>query len=88
MDARTSDDRDDLANPVSNYHRHVWLRVRSGDTEQAVVEGGFTVRHQFGGEPDLHSDPVRDAKSAFGGSGYRDCLDHHHLVGHGRLEAL
>ncbi len=47
----------------------------------SAVAGRLAVRHQPRGEPDLHADPVRDAKPAAGGGGHPDRVDHDHLDG-------
>ncbi len=67
MDACTVDHRADLADSLPDYHRHVWLRLRTGDAEEAAVAGGFAVRHQPCGEPDLHTDSIWVEKPAAGG---------------------
>jgi len=67
MDACSIDHWDDLADSLPDYHRHVWFRVRAGDTEEAAVAGRLAVRHQSCVEPHLHPNPVRDEKPAVGG---------------------
>ena len=88
VDTRASDHRPDLANSLPDHPHQLWVRVRPGDQEEAAVAGGVAVRHQFRGEPDLHADPVRNAKPATGGGGYSDRLDHNHLVRNRHMAAL
>jgi hypothetical protein len=52
------------------------------------VAGGVAVRHQSGGEPDLHADSVRDAESADGGGGYSDRVGDNNLVRSRHMAAL
>ena len=52
------------------------------------MAGGVALRRQPRGEPDLHADPVRDAKPAAGCGGYSDRLGDNHLVSGRRLAAL
>ncbi len=88
MDASSGDHWSDLADSLSGDSHQLWLCVRSGVPKKAAVEGGIALCHQSGGEPDLHADPVRDAKPAVGGGGHSDRLGHHHLDDDRRLAAL
>ncbi len=86
MDACTSDHRDDLADSLPDYPRHVWLRVRAGDAEETAVARGLAVRNQSRRQRDLHTNPIRPEKPAVGGCGHPDRLGHDHLDGCGRME--
>jgi hypothetical protein len=88
VDANRFHDWADLANSLPDHHRVIRLRVRSSVPQKGAVDGGIAIRHQPRGEPDLHSHPIRDAKSAFGSGGHPDRLGNDHLDDGGDLEAL
>lgn len=79
LDARTGNHRADLADSLPDHSRHVRLRVRAGDPREAAVACRSAVRHQSCGEPNLHTNPVRDAQSAAGLGGYSGRLDNDYL---------
>ena len=88
MDACAVHYRVDLATSLPSDSRHVRFRLRASREEEAAMDDRFAVRHQSGGECDLHADSVRDAESAISGGGHSRCLGDNHLDVDGRLEAL
>ncbi len=88
LDARPDDHRDDLADSLPDHPRQLWVRVRPGDQEEAVVARGAALRRQPSGEPDLHSDPVWHAEPAAGCVGYSGRVGHDHLDDGRRLATL
>ncbi len=88
LDACPGDHRADLADSLPGHPRQLWVRVRPGDQEEAAVACGVALRHQSRGEPDLHANPVRDAKPAAGCVGYSDRVGDNHLDDGRRLATL
>jgi len=88
VDAHWVHDWADLADPLPDHPCDVLLCLRAGDPQEGAVEGGLAVRHQPRGEPDLHTDSVRDARPTVGGGGHPDRLGHDHLDYGCDLEAL
>ena len=64
LDASPGDHWPDLADSLPDHRRQLRVRLRAGDPKESAVARGVAVRHQSCGEPDLHADPVRDAKPA------------------------
>ena len=87
LDARTIDHRADLADPLPDHPGQLWVRVRTGRSEENPLAGGVAVCHQPRGKPDLHADPVRVEEPAAGFPGHPDGLGHDPLDDHSRLEA-
>lgn len=63
---RRSGWRGDLTDSLSDHPHQFRIRVHPGDPTKSPVAGGAAVRHQSRHQPDLHTDPVRDAEPPVG----------------------
>jgi len=81
LDARPGDHWADLADSLPDHPGQFRVRIRTGDPKESAVARGVALCNQPRGEPDLHTDPIRDAEPAAGGGGHFDRLGHNHLDG-------
>jgi hypothetical protein len=86
VDAAAVDDWAGLADPLPDHPGHLRLRLPPGAPPQSPLERRDAVRYQLGGEPDLHTDPVRHAQPAAGSGRYRHRVGDHYLDDRGDLE--
>ena len=88
LDARPDNHQADLADSLPDHSPQLRVRVRAGGQEESTLARGVAFRHQPRYEPDLHADPIRDAKSAAGCRGHPDCLGDDPVDDGRRLAAL
>jgi hypothetical protein len=74
LDSRAQDHWLYLAVPLPRDSAHVRLCLRPKFARRFAVVGGLAVRHQYGGQPFLHSNSIRLAESATCRRGYRHRL--------------
>jgi hypothetical protein len=88
LDAAASHDRSHLADSLSRDSAYIWLCDRSSYPRQTELDDRLALYHQFGCQPHLHPDSVRNEKSPLGIDRHRDRLGNDPLEYGGHLVAL
>jgi NADH dehydrogenase [ubiquinone] 1 alpha subcomplex assembly factor 1 len=88
VDAGPRDHRAHLADPLPGHPRYLWVRLPSGDSTKDTLASSVAIRYQPCVEPDLHSDPVRNAEPATCSVGYSSGVGHDYLDDHSGLATL